>query len=150
MRWNTRRRWLFLSALLAVLISLTSCRNDGRLPVYSVKGKVLVDGKPVKDAFVHFYPRDTVGQGTPCPSAQTDENGEFALSSYVSGDGVPPGEYDVTVTWPVRFNPLSTNWEGDKLKGRYSDRKKPWLQVTIEKKPLELAPFDLYTSSPEK
>ena len=49
----------------------------------------------------------------------------------------------MTVTWPVRFNPISTLWEGDQLKGRYRDKAKPAFTITVEKKRQELAPFEL-------
>jgi hypothetical protein len=144
------RRWWLLSILLAGAASLVSCSKNGKLPVYPTKGKILIDGKPAKDAFIQFYPRDGIGTGAPCPYGQTDENGTFALSTHVSGDGAPAGEYDVTITWPARFSIMTNSWEGDKLKGRYNDRSKPSFQVTVEKKPQELPPFELKSSSPEK
>ncbi len=56
------------------------------------------------------------------------------------------GEYDVTIEWPVRYNLISNRWEGDKLKGRYSDPKAPkFRRITIEEGSNDLAPFKLAT-----
>ncbi|HXG12520.1 MAG TPA: hypothetical protein VNK04_22380 [Gemmataceae bacterium] len=148
--WKRPVRGLFLAGLVGLTVALASCGTKGRLPVYPVKGKVLVDGKPAKDAFVNFFPKDTGGREPYAPYAQTNENGEFTLSTYETGDGVPAGEYDVTITWPVRYNPISTLWEGDRLKGRYADRNKPPFHVTIDKKAQELPPFELKSSGPGK
>ena len=139
--WAVRGPLLLGLVLLAAL--LPGCRKKGWLDTYPVKGAVLVDGKPAKDVFVSFHPREAVGDRPYLPSGRTNENGEFVLSTFVEGDGAPAGEYDVTVTWPVRFNPISTLWEGDQLKGRYRDKAKPAFTITLEKKRQELAPFEL-------
>jgi hypothetical protein len=128
---------------------LPGCGKKGWLETYPVKGTILVDGQPAKEVFVSFHPKEDVGNRPYFPSGRTNENGEFVLSTFVEGDGAPAGEYDVTVTWPVRYNPISTLWEGDKLKGQYSNKAKPAATVTIEKKPQELAPFELKSGGPK-
>jgi len=141
--WAWAVRGPLMLGLVLLVALLPGCRKKGWLETYPVKGAVLVDGKPAKDVFVSFHPKEGVGDRPYLPSGQTNENGEFVLSTFVEGDGAPAGEYDVTVTWPVRFNPISTLWEGDKLNGRYRDKAKPAVTITIEKKPQELAPFEL-------
>jgi hypothetical protein len=64
-----------------------------------------------------------------------------------SPDGAPSGEYAVTIVWPVRHNPISTLWEGDRLNGRYADKAKTTLRITVEKQPLQLPPFELTGST---
>lgn len=132
------RRGLVVFALLLPL--LAGC-GSGRLATYPVKGKVLVNDQPAKEVHVAFHPKDTGTHPPYVPSGTTDENGEFALSTFITGDGAPAGEYEVTLVWPVRFNPISTLWEGDKLKGKYKDKSKPAAVVTVEKRPQELEPF---------
>jgi hypothetical protein len=146
MRHDGRRRLprgLFAAGLAAVVVALAGCGKRDWLETYPVTGKVLVDGKPAKGAMVSFHPKTQVGNKSYVPSAQADDNGEFSLATYMTGDGAPAGEYDVTVVWPVRFNPISTLWEGDKLSGRYASREKSTLRVTVEKQPQQLPPFDL-------
>jgi hypothetical protein len=136
-------RWFFLVALAALVPVLSGCGKSSRIPVYPVKGVVYVDDKPAKEAMVSLHPREAGSHENYVPSGKTDENGQFSLSTFVADDGAPAGEFDVIITWPVRYNPISTLWEGDRLKGRYGDRKKPAFQVTIEPKPQELPPFQL-------
>jgi hypothetical protein len=129
-------------ALVVLLPFLAGC-GSGRLATYPVKGKVLVDGEPAQGVHVAFYPKDTGGHSPYIPSGQTDENGEFVLSTFITGDGAPAGEYDVTLAWPLRKNPISTLWEGDRFKGKHNDPSKPVAQVTVEKRSQELEPFKL-------
>src|SRR5262245_25115697 len=162
MRWRGRGRLLrclLASALVTLTVFLSSCGRKDRLGVYPVKGKILVDGKPAEGACISLFPKnaperdefgkDASGNLPYFPSGRADEKGEFALSTLVSGDGAPAGEYAVNITWPVRYNLVSKLWEGDKLKGRYGDRKKPALHTTIEPQAQELPPFELKSSGPE-
>jgi hypothetical protein len=141
-------RRLSAVALVALLSVLPACRKSDRVETYPVKGKLLVDGKPAKGANVTFHPREATNPPY-APTGQADENGEFSIATFVAGDGAPAGEYDVTVVWPVRYNPISTLWEGDKLGGRYGKKENPAKRVTVEKRPQELAPFEFSTTPPK-
>ena len=80
---------------------LNSCGRSNRLPVYPVKGTVLVDGKPAKGVQLSFWPENGAADvGAYSPQAETDENGAFVLSTYEPGDGAPAGKYSVTARWP--------------------------------------------------
>jgi hypothetical protein len=68
---------------------LTGCGQ----PMQKAGGKVMVDGVPVKDGAVTFYP--TGGGRT--ASASISPDGTFILSYDKLNDGLPPGEYKVTV-----------------------------------------------------
>lgn len=79
----------------ALLLSMSvclvlGCSGKAMLPV---EGTITLDGKPLDGAAISFVPAEG---GRPC-SGQTDAQGHFTLASYVAGDGVPPGEYKVTV-----------------------------------------------------
>jgi hypothetical protein len=131
-----------LFALLCLLQLVAGC-GSGQIPTYPVKGQILVNGEPAKGVHVTFRPRGD-GENAPYfPSGQTDDDGYFVLSTFTTGDGSPAGEYDVTLFWPLRKNPLSTLWEGDRFNGKYKDKTKPFTQVTVEKRAQELEPFNL-------
>ena len=137
-------RGLALLGLLALMGTVPSCAKKSRhLPVFPAKGQLIVDGKAAKGAFVYLWPDGIGDMDAYCPNGQTEENGDFVLSTYDAKDGAPAGEYAVTVEWPERFNPISNRWEGDKLKGRFSDPKTSKIRRTIAKKPNELAPIEL-------
>jgi hypothetical protein len=87
------------------------------------------------------------------PQAVTDKNGEFQITSYLTNDGAPEGEYVVTIEWRERSGVMKTEFEGvDQLGGAYAKVEKtrglPGFVVKVERQPLELPPFEL-TQSPE-
>jgi hypothetical protein len=131
--------------LAACALAAFGCRGDGRKPVYPVHGKVLVDGKPAHEGFVYFHPADDNDPEPGNAFGQIDEKGDFALSTYVSGDGAPSGNYVITIEWRERSGLLKNNFEGkDRLGMRYADPKKSEFRFTVEKKPLnEVPPFEL-------
>jgi hypothetical protein len=72
-----------------------------RLPVARVAGRILVDGQPpAQDAqlFVVLYDPQHLEKPGDVPKlmAKCDAEGNFAFTSYVTGDGVPNGKYVVT------------------------------------------------------
>lgn len=143
--------WGAVRGLLAVgllmLVGVWGCSKPGWLKTYPVKGVVLVDGKPAKDVMIAFHPREKQEDRPHLPSGRTDEKGEFQLSTFVTDDGAPEGLYEVTIIWPERYNPISTLWEGDKLKGRYATKEKTEFRgIKIEAKPQELPPFEVSTT----
>jgi hypothetical protein len=64
-----------------------------------------------------------------------DKEGRFAISTYLSGDGAPAGEYAITLEW-LTYKPFGNQWGGpDKLKGRYSKVADSDLRITVEQQP---------------
>jgi hypothetical protein len=78
------------------LVFLGGCGGPG---MATVKGRVLFDGKPVKEAQVTFAPTGAEGQketGKPA-TGFTDENGNFELSTFKNFDGAIVGPHAVHV-----------------------------------------------------
>ena len=90
------RAFFVPAAVLAagVLGCATSAAPD--LAPQPVRGRVLYKGKPVAEASVRFHP---LGGLPPAAvlTADTDADGEFAMSYKKAGDGAPAGQYAVTV-----------------------------------------------------
>ena len=67
------------------------------------------------------------------------------MTTFTAGDGVPEGDYVVTIvaTW------ISKNGQDvavpDLLKQKYSTPEKSTLKIKVERAPIELPPFDLKT-----
>ena len=79
-------------ALLFILVCFSMGCDDSL--VY-IKGTVTLDGELLEGASVTFFRADIRGR----PAAGvTDESGSFDLTSYQKGDGLPPGDYKVTIT----------------------------------------------------
>lgn len=101
-----RRSMLFASMAL-IALAAAGCGGDGgyRFPVHPAAGKVMRGGKPVPKAIVRFHPTDPAtvkipdGQEGPpvVLTTETDEDGAFVMSTYLADDGIPAGDYVVTV-----------------------------------------------------
>lgn len=53
--------------------------------------------KPVAEAMVVLHPIGNAPALTQKPMAFTDDNGQFAITTFERGDGAPCGDYQVTV-----------------------------------------------------
>jgi hypothetical protein len=83
-----------LAGILCFLVA--GCSSHEQSPVYPVHGQVLLNGKALADAIVSFHTQDGGLSGT-FPSAHTDSDGRFALTTYVHEDGAPQGAYTISV-----------------------------------------------------
>ena len=82
-----------LTLLLAVLSFVFTGCGYRRPAQVKTTGTVTIDGEPVADAALMFVP----DSGRPA-SGNTNTNGEFQVSSFGGNDGLPAGNYRVTVT----------------------------------------------------
>ena len=80
--------------LMLVAAMVVGC-GDGYPPRVPVSGTVTFQGKPVGNANVTFLSTASNGKSA---SGQTDEAGNYQLTSYSPNDGAIPGDYIVTVT----------------------------------------------------
>lgn len=121
-------------------------KGGPRVEVVPVTGKVLVDGKPAKGVIVDFYRVGVAGVdfAVPNPQGITDENGVMTLSTYMSGDGGAPGEYNLVFEMGNQENPITGEVTGDAFKGKYRDPRKSEHQVTIPEAVGE-EPYDIGT-----
>ncbi len=132
-------------ALLGLALFVPGCARNNHKPVFAVRGQVLVQGTPASHASVTFHPLGGAA-GDPLPSAQTDDQGYFTLTSYAGGDGAPAGDYAVTVVW-FRAAPLRDRSEGDSTNGRnllpprYANPATSGLRAAINPGRNELPPF---------
>jgi hypothetical protein len=140
-----KRAWGLCLLLLVPLCP--SCSSSG---LNTVQGTVTVKGQPVKGAVVIFHPKGGEAKGQR-PSGVTKEDGTFTLGTG-NKPGAPPGDYVVTITWPVEEGPVkfkkgSTEQEEpplvDQLKGRYANAANSTLTATIKSGSNKLNPFEL-------
>ena len=111
-----------------------------------VTGKVLVNGKPVKDLFVYLNPVDpNPAAGDLLPKAQCDAEGNFDIGSYLGNDGAPAGSYKVTMEWLKQS--FGNRWSGpDKLNGKYRDPAKSEFTITVADQPVTDLSYQLEVS----
>ena len=152
--WN---RIALLSFLVAgSLVGALGCiksRMPDRKPVVPVRGAVFVDNKPATGAVVSFQPIGDSNLGALRANGRIGDDGTFLLTTYVTADGAPAGEYIVTVYWadPSKKPSLEeedeeTDLAPDLLRGRFAARDVSVLRATVGDKPIELAPVDLGSS----
>ncbi len=143
---NAIPRWcVFLIGCAA--LGACSRGDPSRKPTFPVRGEVYVDGKPAGQLAVTCHNVQGMDKANPTASAAfTDDAGKFQISTYLSSDGVPEGEYVLTFLWG-RHNLITMTYGGpDKLNKRYLDPKQSKVRFTVEKgKPLDLGRIELTT-----
>jgi hypothetical protein len=87
----------------------------GKLPLFPVTGKLLLDGQPMVGATIIFNPTTAFPPGAPKqrPRAMVDADGTFHVSTYANNDGAPAGEYKVTVSWKGDLTGVTSEQAGD-------------------------------------
>lgn len=125
--------------VLAILILCAPSCGSNRPPCYPVHGEVFVgQGEkrtPAAGAVVVFHPTVPASDEVPRPTARVGEDGKFALTTYVKGDGAPAGEYAITIEWlpPRPPPPHKPKQIGDWLRGRYADPSTSTIGYSVEK-----------------
>jgi len=141
--------WLSAGICLAV-IGTVGCGGPygpPRKETFSVKGRFTVDGQPPGESLqVECHNKAGIDEKMPYVSqALTEPDGSFEISTYDKGDGMPAGDYVLTVTWK-QFNAMSMSFGGeDKLKGRYEDPEKSEITVSVKDKSVDLGEIPLTT-----
>ena len=104
------------------------------------KGVVVVQGKQADNSQVMLHPVDPkIMEGLEIkPMGLAGPDGKFAITSYVTGDGAPAGDYVVTVEWRDKAEGAFDSGTPDKLGGRYADPTTSTLRTKVEKKTNEL------------
>jgi len=87
-------------AIVAVLI-FAGCGRSGppRVATNPTKGSITYQGHPIGGAFLALHPKSSSPADVPTATAVVQSDGTFAVTTYDTGDGVPEGDYVVTVQW---------------------------------------------------
>jgi len=121
----------FAVALLAIFTAMiaSSCGKatheiKNKLPVFPVKGKLVLDGQPMPGAEIFFHPVHEFPKESSQlkPHARADAEGAFQISTYVGQDGAPAGEYYVTVSWKGPLQEGMNSEQRDDLPEKISER----------------------------
>jgi len=134
-----------LKSLWVVLVSLSlsACGGDepGRRPTFAVRGRILVNGQPVKDLQVQAVSSAAPDKDHPVvPRGATDDQGRFELFTYKTGDGAPKGEYYLAIQWGGM-----RDGEGvaDRFGGWYAKPQNSPARFKVEGKELDLGEIQL-------
>ena len=89
-------RIINLFALLIVLVALSGCGSGGVKSGGAVKFE---DGAPLTEGIIYFV--DTQSEF----SGRIKGDGSYVIGGIREGDGLPPGQYQVYVTFPAILDP---------------------------------------------
>jgi hypothetical protein len=81
-------------SLALVAMAFVGCGSARTKPV---EGVVLLNGKPLAGAAVHFLPQEKGRDAT----GETDKDGRFVMSTFKPRDGVLTGTYKVVISPPA-------------------------------------------------
>jgi hypothetical protein len=156
-------RHLIVLAVLLQCCWMAGCGGGGpkppeTVPTFPVTGVVKIDGKPTPMVRVLLFPIDKIPEWfdprLAAPHwAATDPEGKFKITTYVSGDGAPVGEYAVFFHWEgnPKIVPLGDPDEipvdpvAAKFNAKYANLMKPQLPtVKVEEgKPTDMGTLEL-------
>jgi len=77
-------------------------KSDNLKPVFPVSGTATFNGEPMAGAMIAFHPHGDPNPHALRAQATADKEGRFQMTTYKTGDGVPVGEYAVTIYWPAK------------------------------------------------
>jgi len=135
----------FAGVALCLLISGcgSTPATSPREPAFPVTGTVKVKGAPVFEARVMAVPAGAAPDSTRRFDALTDEKGEFRFGTNTDSDGLPPGKYDIRITWPDIIRRIEPDREADQLNGRYNSPKKAPFTFEVKETTNVIPPFEL-------
>ena len=115
------RRWAAAISVGVLMMSLSAgCGKakpgiKGKLPLFPVAGKLIMDGQPMAGATLLFHPTNDfpTGSASQRPRAIVGEDGTFQVSTYANDDGAPAGEYRVTVSWKADTDGTTSEQQQD-------------------------------------
>ena len=99
-----------------------------------VSGKLTNDGKPVAGATISFsqFIKEPTERFAHIADAFTDAEGRFTPSTYTAFDGLPAGEYTVTIVHTGKYRDADEKAAKSLLPEKYTAAKTSPLKVTIE------------------
>ena len=90
-------RNLWMALFLTSLGTLAGCGGGDQPKLVRVTGKLTFKGQPLSAGTIWFSPAATNSFRGDSPSCKLGEGGTFKMQTYPFGDGVPPGNYKVTL-----------------------------------------------------
>lgn len=93
---STKPHFLHLFFFMAILGCGEESSFKSPVPVFPASGKILYQGKPLAGIILIFHPVD-VNQKIKS-QATTGDDGKFVATTFKTADGVPEGDYTITLT----------------------------------------------------
>lgn len=107
-------------------------RSYANKPVQPTSGKIFFKGQPVSGAFIAFASPEGAKDREEA-DAISEADGSYRLSTYGPFDGIPVGEYDVTIIQPKPFYDEAGRFGPNQLPARYASVKTSGIKATIKR-----------------
>jgi len=91
------RSWYAPTCLLTLSLILSGC-SEPRPTLVPVTGKVIHQGQPVTAGSIYLHAASPTAYQKDTPSSLLQLDGSFSIKTFPFGEGVPPGEYKVTLS----------------------------------------------------
>jgi hypothetical protein len=112
--------------------------------VHPVSGSLTFGGKPIAGAQVTLFPVDSKIPEKVRPTAVTEADGRFRLSTFADSDGAPAGDYRVSVIWhPVVQSPGGAVRGGNQLPPKFASPETSGLTAKVEAGGSALSPIEV-------
>ena len=137
---------LAIAGVALILTVVAGCGYDKPAweQVVPATGSVKYRGAPIDGALLVFTPKDKSVPSKVRPIATTDAGGHFDIGTFDIDDGIPEGDYDVTVTWsPLVKHDGGASPGPNLLPVRYARPETSQLTVHIDSEETELKPLEL-------
>lgn len=130
-------------SLLLCFLALGCASGPARPVCQPVSGRVLFENKPLQEAQLVFHPVN--GALVPLPTAFTQEDGQFQVTTWADNDGIPVGEYVVTIVWKqlVQQGEEKVRNGPNQLPAIYGNATRSPLRCTIKEGDNKLPTFEL-------
>lgn len=138
--------WRNQGSLLLVALVVVGC---GKAPeswevVHPVSGVLTYGGKPIAGAQVTLFPVDAKVPDAVRPTAVTEADGRFHLSTFAESDGAPAGDYRVSVIWhPVVHGEGGAVRGGNQLPVKYASPDSSGLTAKVDVGGSALSPIEV-------
>jgi hypothetical protein len=119
-----------------VLVSLVGCNSKAGpppIPVCPTSGQATFNGKPAAGALLVFHPAGDVALPA-LPRATVASDGSFRVGTNTADDGLPEGEYVITVIWTTKPHGADETVEGKSLVNpKFAKKETSTLKATVTK-----------------
>jgi len=131
---------VLLDAVLPEDLSAPATNEPGvstatRKPTRPVRGQLFFEGVPAAGAYVVFQQIESKAKRPLRAEGRVEADGSFTLSTYRANDGVPEGDYAVTVVWRKPFVDAAGKPGANVLPPRYAKAETSGLKASIKPGP---------------
>lgn len=131
-------------------LALVGCGSSSkdRLPLHKAAAKVTLNSEPLEGVSIVFHSvpplKAPSGKSIPAPGAESGFDGGFQVTTYRVGDGIPEGEYVVTLSCEDRSAEPVRDEYPELLPSQYQDPAKSGIKVSIRAGQNNLKAFELH------